>query len=219
MNATDPRRLLARLLHLANSDPHYYHRAEFYALKERLLRRYGRLTGYAIQSFPGQVCFRCNGSGEDPWDYGDDDQAEPCDRCGGDGWWKRPVWVTLECWDLAGYPFHRPAGRVYERPEILDRPTRAAREIQGHIEHRRYSYYLSREAFYWLALVYDRPLFWASWGHTAHLGRKRTPLVILGTWLFGVRRLQRVPARIGRWLREHRARREPATEAIDDFPF
>lgn len=103
------RRLLFRMLRSANSGDHPWKRQWFYPFKERLLDRYGIPDGYDLQVLPGKVCFRCSGDRHDPylWDE-DQNQPEPCDRCGGSGWWLPPKNVYLHRFKLWGGVFHTP---------------------------------------------------------------------------------------------------------------
>lgn len=192
MVSTWYRRLLGRLLHLANSSPPF-RKTEFYALKDRLLRRWGTRGGYDVQHIV-HWCYACEGRPTRG--------RNRCWKCGGTGIF-REFWVVLERWELAGYPFHRPVSRLSYRPDLADQPTTG--KIEGRIEHRHYPYYLSREASYWLALVYDRPLFWATFGHNGYPCWKWTPLVILASGVFQVRCLKLLPKtlrwRLRCWLR------------------
>jgi hypothetical protein len=125
-------RLLGWLLHNANASPPSSHRDAFYALKDRLLRRYGSRTGADIQHIR-RPC----------WDG-------PCDRCSHTGIWSE-FWVHLERWQLGAYPFHRPHRRTSTPPFV---PV----TITGSIRHADPGP-LASECALWLALCFDRPLF------------------------------------------------------------
>ncbi len=143
------KRLLAKLLHIANANPPHPSR-EFYSLKERLLNRYGRLADWEWQ----EIRKECWG----PWGdrYGEriGCQGAKCPRCGGTGVFD-VRWVLLERWEWCGYVFHRP---VPER-DTRTKPERPV-AIVGRIEHRNYGH-KSREAALWLYLLCGEwRLFW-----------------------------------------------------------
>jgi hypothetical protein len=139
-------RAVSRLLWLANSDPPRVRRAEFYAMKDRLLRRWGTRIGQDWQEITRE-CYACDGTGRYVYLEGD---SEECRRCGGSGTYDR-FWVRLERWDLAGRVFHRPAERTYSRPV---EPVK----IVGKVRHADVGR-ASEEACLWLALAFDRALF------------------------------------------------------------
>lgn len=137
---------LSRLLYLANCSPPYCYRSDFYAMKDRILRRFGRRAGEDWQEIVRE-CWGCHGTGVNRYYYGDHDQ---CWKCDGTGVYDQ-FWVRLERWEFAGHIFHRPAERVYERPEV---PV----AIKGKVTHADHGY-ASKEAALWLALMFDRRLF------------------------------------------------------------
>lgn len=140
-------KLIARLLHYANAEPPL-NRTEFYALKERLLRKHGRFCGHELQ----EIKKECWG---DRWwvgQYDHDDGHNPpipcgpkCTRCGGTGIYDIR-WVRLERWEWCGYVFHRPTGDTRIPPEI------GSVRIFGRIEHPNYGR-LGREAGLWLFVL------------------------------------------------------------------
>lgn len=140
-------KLLATLLHYANSSPPC-NTTDFYALKERLLKRYGKLIGYDMQ----EIRKDCWGS----YSYREDNhigcQGDCCRQCGGTGIYSIR-WHSLERWEWCGFVFHRPAHTLYTKPET---PV----TIHGRIEHK----YLGRihgEAVLWLYLLTGEwRLFW-----------------------------------------------------------
>lgn len=139
-------RALSRLLWLANASPPTGCRREFYAVKDAILRRWGRPDGHDWQEIT-HYCWRCEGGGivDDGW--GEDDR---CPKCGGTGIWDR-FWVRLERWEIGGRVFHRPAERVWGRP---DEPV----AIVGRVEHARVGW-AGQEAGLWLLLLFDRAAF------------------------------------------------------------
>lgn len=140
------RRVLSKLLFLANSSPPELERERFYAMKTRILRRFGTPDGCDWQRIV-KVCFRCGGSGVESYtDYGDE-----CSRCDGSGEYER-VYFRLERTRIGGRVFHTPRGRYYDRPDG------EAVTIEGRIQHRSPGP-VTREAALWLSLAFDRGLF------------------------------------------------------------
>lgn len=111
-------RLIARLLWLANCEPWWAIKHRFYAMKQRIVERWGVRDGLDYQEIV-KPCWSCEGTGG-LWEPGG------CYKCQGDGIYAR-FWVALERWQLAGYVFHRPLGRVDRRPEHV--------EFHGYIRH------------------------------------------------------------------------------------
>jgi hypothetical protein len=142
-------RLLALLLHYANADPPMY-RESFYALKERLLRRYGTFRGHDLQ----EIRKECYGDGW--WRYEGGEPCGPkCRRCGGTGVYDMR-WVRLERWEWCGYSFHRPDGDTHKPPDP------ANVRIFGRIEHPNYGR-ASNEAALWLYMLCGEwSLLWRS---------------------------------------------------------
>lgn len=173
-------RLLARLLHYANAGPPWPREA-FYAVKERLLRRYGRLVDWQWQ----EIRKECWG----PWGEWYGERAgclgEKCPRCGGTGIFDIR-WVLLERWEWCGYVFYRPVpGRdQWTQPEL---PV----TIFGRIEHRDYGL-ASREAALWLFLLTGH---WRLLGTTLGASCSCSP----GCW--PMLRLQWLVMHLGLWLR------------------
>lgn len=126
--------VLARLLHVANSSPPHTRREKFYALKDRLLKRYAARDGYEIQEIKKE-CWGYLGSNGC-------DRSEGC-RCYGSGFFDH-FFVRLEVYRWRGYKFHRPVERRC-------RPT-VAPHIVGYIEHRDHGKW-ANEAVLWLCLL------------------------------------------------------------------
>jgi hypothetical protein len=136
----DPRRrLLSWLLRHANAHPPATRSKEFYALKDRLLRRYAAHVGSDVQ----RIAAPCWGRYPGPC------EGDRCPRCGGTGVYAERF-IALERWNFAGRIFHRPVGPARSR-EVT---------IEGRIEHRGVAYRTAQEAALWLALLCDRRLFW-----------------------------------------------------------
>jgi hypothetical protein len=148
-----PTRLVARLLWLANGDPPMTGRADFYAMKARLLARYGRVVGRDVQEVV-KTCYGCDGSGIYPYSGCDCDSTScrwcSCRRCGGTGVYDR-FWCVLTRHEFGGHVFHTPGERTWRKPA---EPV----TIHGRIQHT-YRGRAADEAALWLALMYDRRLF------------------------------------------------------------
>ena len=202
--------IISWLLWHANADPGF-HRRDFYAMKDRLLARYGRVVGHDVQRIQ-QPCYgtswdmTCKGAG--------------CPRCGGTGIWSER-WVLLERWDLAGRTFHKPVGPAHPR---------AVDFIDGYIRHQPRNYRASRDAQLWLALLFDWRLF-RRLLTTSRMARWQwRPLLALQSIVFEVRLWTRVQrCHCGRryfslrtgWLICPRCRAVPVGASIDDedLPF
>lgn len=145
--------MIARLLHIANSCPpaNRNRKERFYAMKQRILQRFGTEDGHDIQYIPGKICFSCEGTGGLYEPHG-------CWKCDGDGWFKSTVWVVLKRWKLGKYTFHEPIKRHYRKPEEAsshDRPM-----IEGYVEHASYSWKQVRRSQFILAMLFDWTLLW-----------------------------------------------------------
>ena len=177
------RRLICWLLDVANDRPPTLARTAFYDIKAKLLQRYAEPDGFDVQHIV-KDCWNCYGA------------PDGCYRCA-DGIYDQ-FWVVLNRWRWYGHVFHTPGQRVRgEPPGVV--------KIRGYIQHRTPRFYLAAEAWYWLALVYDRAAFRSTFGHTGYPSRKFTPMVVLGTVLFN-------------W-RMRRAQRSTLRAAEEEFPF
>lgn len=213
-------RALAWLLGLANACARSSTNPRaFYQLKDRLLRRYGRPAGEDVQRIV-KLC----------WGYYDSDGCEgsSCRRCGGSGIWDRKL-VVLERWELGGRVFHRPTRTVWG-PEWEARVT-----IEGLIQHEGVSHRDGKEAMLWLALLFDRRLFWYLLrGSSTCVWTWRHPLLALQRVVFWarMRALGILPRRRRCWRCDHRflawrgrdvcarcASPYPQLATDDDLPF
>jgi len=155
------KKIISELLWLANSRPPALERESFYKMKSVLLNRYGKKSGIDVQHIKKE-CWECNKNGI-----------------------YQEFWTMLQKYQLGNHIFHVPISeRLYENPNIKV-------TITDYIKHKSPKYYLSAEALYWLALIYDRQLFWNTFGHCGHISKKYTPLVILGTWIFKSKQIWR----------------------------
>lgn len=161
-------RLLATLLHYANANASWCGRNDLYALKEKLLRRYGELAGQDIQ----EIRRECWGPFND-WGDPTGCPGEDCPRCGGTGIYDLK-YIRLERWAWSGYVFHRPAERLYRLPDP------ASVNIHGRIEHPDYDVRTSSEAALWLYLLSgERRLFWRTLKRSRFHRPGLRPLLIL----------------------------------------
>ena len=160
------RHVVSKLLHIANSEP--VNRDAFYALKKRLLERYGDNIGIDLQHIPGKPCWTCNGSGiYRGWHlYSGDEWEDVCNRCGGSGQYKREFWVVLSKYKFGRFTFHIPGERIYEAPQVLKTGVDA---IEGYIEHAHYGDG-PEVAYVWLCLLcreWEMLRWWFAQNHTA----------------------------------------------------
>lgn len=160
-------RLLAILLHHANADPPWP-RVEFYAIKERLLRRYGRITDYEWQ----EIRKECWG----PWgrEYGERQgcQGAKCPHCRGTGVFDIR-WVNLERWEWSGHVFHRPHWSTRTPPAV------GTVKFFGRIEHNA-NHQKSREAALWLYLLCGEwRVFWNTLRYSCCCTRRAYPMLWL----------------------------------------
>lgn len=168
-------RILAWLLVRANARmSSASHRTECYALKDRILRKYGARDGSDLQHIR-QEC----------WGY---EQAEGCEgktcgRCRGTGIYSER-WIELERWNVLGHVFHRPSDRWVCDPADV----RALNVIEGRIRHESVKPHVAAEALLWLLLICDRRLFWRAFAHAGmRCGWYGYPLLVLQAALFRAR--------------------------------
>jgi len=132
-------RLIAWLLHLANSDPPV-HQSEFYELKKRLLYKHGTYDGDDIQ----HIVDKCWGYYSHKYDHGEP-CGPSCRKCGGTGIFVEK-WFVLRRYTWHGYSFHVPNHRLYRAPEY---PV----TITGKVRHKDYNHMVTGEACLWLYLL------------------------------------------------------------------
>lgn len=129
-----PQRLIAWMLHIANSSP--THRTSFYALKSKLLTRYGKLTGFDYQ----QIDKPCWGGS-----YYGQCRGEKCWKCNGTGVYETK-WFELQKWEWCGYKFHLSPKRLSRKPETIT--------ITNRVKHCDYGKWQT-EAELWLFFLFD----------------------------------------------------------------
>lgn len=107
-------------------------REYFYPLKAKILRRRGVFAGYARQEIIKE-CWRCNGNGQDPWDWDSHlNLPVPCRKCGGSGIWDTRVY-WLETWRLGEREFFVPLPFGTSPPG--GRLSATVRHIHGPVTH------------------------------------------------------------------------------------
>jgi len=157
--------LLGYVLHLANAAPPSFGKDDFYALKDRLLRRFGeQCVGHDWQHIT-KKCWTCYGDG--------------CHRCG-DGIYDE-FWTQLERWVLGDERFHRPVQRFARDP---GRPV----TIDGYVRHANVDHRTAAEARLWLYLFFA-PALWrrSMHGGSSFMTPGLRPMLILQCIAFRVR--------------------------------
>jgi hypothetical protein len=132
---------------LANSNP----TRDFYAFKDRFLKRYATPDGYDLQKVD-QFCWGCDGSGMFA-------PRRPCWRCDGSG-----IHKTNEHWlqryDLAGAIYHKPVthAEVYHAHDF--KYPEPKREFEGRIRHDEVDSKVARRAFLRLLVRHEPETFY-----------------------------------------------------------
>jgi hypothetical protein len=187
-------------------------RKEFYAMKQRILIRYGTPGSNEFQHFVKKDCRHC-WSHHHCWDC--DDYGKCC-RCDGTGVYLPEAWVRLIPWTFGGFQFHCPAEKLYELPEGY------AVKYEGRIVHGLKAHLLPEECRMWLELFFDTKRFFRCLGSNGYYGEQsiKRPLVSIGTFVHMLR-FDRwhllnaiLPFRVYWWLR---CRWESAFR--DEMPF
>lgn len=142
--------ILSWLLHHANRK---HKSPEFYAIKTRILKKYGTHRCYDVQFIEGKKCYSCTGTGmHSKYDvYLHKWYEEECWNCHS-GWFKRPVWNILSKVEFGKYTFHQPYQRSYSKP------ANDIGIIDGYIEHNESKY--SDFAAFILFQIYDFNGYW-----------------------------------------------------------
>lgn len=177
-------KLLAKLLHLANSNPPHPS-DDFYHLKKKLLQKYGTCQGGLIQ----QINKECYGYYNPNWgDYGGCIGTD-CLKCDGSGVFETRYYRLIK-WDWCGYSFLIPDDWKFVAPEEKLYP-----DIVGHVEHKVTNYRLAREAHFWLYLLAGE---WDLFRCEMHNGFH----VRCGLW--PMMNLQRACGKLSMWRRDIR---------------
>lgn len=156
------RNLIGRILQIANSSPDAINRDRFYRMKSRICWLIGKRDGRDIQHIPGKECWNCDGSGTYVvyHTFSGDQWEDYCNRCGGSGWFKRPVWVTLDRYRIGRNTFHQPVNRAHTLPDWCDLSNVERPFIIGYIEHAKHKYDTVIRCQIALAMFFDWGLIW-----------------------------------------------------------
>jgi len=171
---------LGMLLHLSNRDIPFLAKEQFYAMKKRILKKYGSFIGYEIQHIKKE-CYSCDSTGVFKCDW---KMPEKCWACCGSGVYQE-FWTRLEKYKLGKYYFHNLVKRQYNYEPLFE--GEALPIIEGYISHKSPKYRLGREAALWLFLFFDRKTFVKEIARVGCPTHKRTPLVIIGNLMWLVR--------------------------------
>lgn len=148
--------ILSELLHRANRE---YVDDNFYKVKNKILKQYGRHVDYDVQFIEGKKCYSCDGTGIYEKFYHNSWHKEQCYNCDG-GWYKRPVWNILAKVKFGKYTFHQPFQRAYKKPEISNTV------IEGYIDHTRAKY--GATSLFILMLIYEKGYLKRWWRNGFH---------------------------------------------------
>ncbi len=207
-------KILSWLLHHANLK---YSNPEFYEIKNRILKKYGRHICYDVQFIEGKRCRSCYGTGTHikwNWYTGKAYDQDICWNCDGTGWYKRPVWNILARLELGKYTFHQPYQRSYTKPD------NGIPVIEGYIDHNLSKY--SALAATMLFLFFEKG-YLKKWYKNAGLGW-RLMWWLPRNWLnniiylkkFGIRKVYRMLD----YQKRHRTYvANPADFNYEDLPF
>lgn len=201
--------ILSTLLHYANRSVGYSDRDEFYAIKGKLLSKYGKRLEDDWQHIK-KTCYRCDGKGTF---HPECRRPEPC-------WWcHKGVYeefiVQLHKYQFGKYVFHNPQKKTdvkYEKelPKV--------KFIEGYIRHTTPKYHLADECMMWLFLLYNRKAFIRKLTRSQFLNNICTPLVALQYVCFFFRHRQ-----WKKWLpKKHRPEQyyvAPYYPEDDELPF
>jgi hypothetical protein len=135
---------LAWLLHHSNREGKDIN---FYAIKNKLLKKYGKHICYDVQFIEGKQCFSCDGTGI-YYESEEDSEIEYCYKCASTGWYKKNTWNILEKVQFGKFTFHQPYQRAFVKPDI------SIPFITGYIEHKKSKYgWLAKSILF---LIYDK---------------------------------------------------------------
>jgi len=123
-------KILSWLCYHANTG---YRSQKFYAVKNKLLAKYGKLVGYDTQFFEGSDCWTCNGTGIYHGYSYRGSFKDICNRCGGTGRYHMDRYVLLERIQFGKYIFHSPK-------ESTVSMNKKQFTIQGYIRHEQTKY-------------------------------------------------------------------------------
>lgn len=107
---------IGRVLRAANARP--FTREKFYPIKSAICQAYGLPDGFDVQ----HITYSCWGRYRQACD-------EHCDKCCGTGIYDH-AYVQLKRWNLGGFVFHEPVGRI-----PWDEASKPGTTIEGKVEH------------------------------------------------------------------------------------
>jgi hypothetical protein len=173
--------ILGWLLHLANRDVGIFYKEQFYAIKKKLLLKYGTYLGEEIQHIRKE-CYSCDSTGIFKCDW---KLSETCFNCRGTGVYEQ-YWTRLDKYKLGRYTFHNPTKRQYEYEPLFEKIELPL--IIGYIHHKSPKYRMGTEAKLWLFLIYDYAIFKKMTnGHIGYKGNIKTPLVFITALNFNIK--------------------------------
>lgn len=108
----------------------------WYALKDKLCKRFGVNDGYDVQFIEGKKCYSCRGTGIYHKHYHGEWIADECYNCCGTGMYKDDRYIVLERIKVGRYIFHRPQKDTaisWTKPLAPEIPTSVT--INGYIDH------------------------------------------------------------------------------------
>ena len=138
--------MLEKFIKFANAGLSRKELEYFYPLKEKLLKRFGKLDGYDWQ-YVEKICFACDGTGEPDTYY--KEWEDWCEHCHGSGYWRR-FWTKLERRKIGSIVFHTPVKKFQSQP---DEPFEIT--INGYVNHAPVSHRKALWAFFALAIIFD----------------------------------------------------------------
>lgn len=144
--------VISKLLYLANQRPDFICKPEFYQLKDKLIKKYGKKIGTDYQ-YIEKECFTCNGTGV----YADQYKRETCNNCFGTGKYDEFV-SQLDKYKIGKHEFHLPVKRYYRYSSGFI-GVMAKVNIKGYIRHNCENPYLCDEAKLWLFLLFNKKTF------------------------------------------------------------
>lgn len=212
-------RLIAKLLHFGNANPPHKFKKEFYALKDRILSKYGIYSNQDIQHVV-KPCGHCQGFGGATSGCFECEEMDDCCVCFGSGIYNE-FWVFLDVYVLDGYLFHTPTKKVSIKPqqEILEQCGR----VEGYIKHKDYGV-ASTEAFLWLCLIFDIKLFFRAIGKL-YIGvySLKYPLGLINNLVSEILNIKEFPKRYRTWQKKRYLKKMDRlgiqVNIHDDIPF
>ncbi len=145
---------------LLNQANRYEKNEYYYAVKNKVIKQFGTYVCTDVQHIEGKECYTCGGSGVYVgYNYHGHQFTDGCYHCY-NGWYKRPMWVLLEKYQVGNYYFHQPKQKVYENPQI---PV----NINGYISHDTSKY--GAYAAFLLYMIYEKG-YLKRWYKSAGMG-------------------------------------------------